>query len=98
MTSPGSRRAQPCPTGLRPASPPCWLLVGGDMATKTESESGTRRPGLMDRFRTANAGSQFKQGAGGVAKILAMIVTIVTGVAAAVLVLHIVFVMFQGNP
>jgi hypothetical protein len=67
------------------------------MATKTEAESGTR-PSLKDRFRSANAGSQFKQGAGGVAKILATIVTVIAGIAAAILVLHIVFVMFKGNP
>jgi hypothetical protein len=67
------------------------------MATKTEAESGAR-PSLRDRFRGANAGAQFKQGAGGVAGILAKIVMVIAGIAAAVLVLHIVFVMFKGNP
>ncbi len=71
------------------------------MATKTKNEAGAdsgNRPSLMDRFRNANAGSQFKQGAGGVAGILAKIVMVIAGIAAAILVLHIIFVMFNGNP
>ena len=67
------------------------------MATKTEAEAGAR-PSLMQRFRGANAGSQFKQGAGGVASILAKIVLAISFIAAGILVLHIVFVMFKGNP
>ena len=68
------------------------------MATDTEAEAGTRRPSLKDRFRSANAGSQFKQGAGGVASILAKVVVVISSIAAAILILHIVFVMFKGNP
>jgi hypothetical protein len=67
------------------------------MATKTEAEAGAR-PSLMQRFRGANAGSQFKQGAGGVASILAKIVLAISFIAAGILVLHIIFVMFKGNP
>src|ERR1700712_4551080 len=68
------------------------------MATETEAENGNRRPTMKERFRAANAGSQFKTGAGSVAGILATIVTVITAVAAAILVLHIVFVIFKGNP
>ena len=70
------------------------------MATKTEAEGGTRTRagGLRGRFAAANAGSQFKSGAGSVAGILAMIVMVIVGIAAAILVLHIVFTMFNGNP
>jgi hypothetical protein len=64
------------------------------MATKTEAGS---RPSLKERFAAANAGAQFKSGAGSVAGILAKIVMIIAGIAAAILVLHIVFTMFKGN-
>ena len=66
------------------------------MATKTEAETGAR-PSLKERFAAANAGSQFKTGAGSVAGILAKIVMVIAGIAAAILVLHIVFTMFKGN-
>ncbi len=68
------------------------------MATETEAENGNRRPTMKERFRGANAGSQFKTGAGSVAGILATIVMVIAGIAAAILVLHIVFVIFKGNP
>src|ERR1700712_2907770 len=84
---------------MRSASPLCWLLVGGDMATETEDENGTKRGGgLRQRFAAHNAGSQLKTGAGSVAGVLATIVMVIAGIAAAILVLHIVFVMFKGNP
>ena len=68
------------------------------MATETEAENNTKRGGgLRQRFAAANAGSQFKAGAGGVAGILAKIVMVIAGIAAAILVLHIVFTMFKGN-
>jgi hypothetical protein len=68
------------------------------MATETEAENGNRRPTMKERFRAHNAGSQFKTGAGSIAGILATIVMVIAGIAAAILVLHIVFVMFKGNP
>lgn len=77
------------------------------MATETEEENGTKRGtkrgakrggGLRGRFAAHNAGSQLKTGAGSVAGILATIVMVIAGIAAAILVLHIVFVMFKGNP
>jgi hypothetical protein len=68
------------------------------MATETEAGNGNRRPTMKERFRGANAGAQFKTGAGSVAGILATIVTVITSIAAAILVLHIVFVIFKGNP
>ncbi|MDQ1631678.1 MAG: hypothetical protein QOJ32_3001 [Frankiaceae bacterium] len=67
------------------------------MATETEAESGNRRPTMKERFRAANAGSQFKTGAGSVAGILATIVMVIAFIAAGILVLHIVFTMFKGN-
>src|SRR5690349_14190143 len=68
------------------------------MATETEDKRTTKRGGLRERFAAANAGSQFKTGAAGVAGILAKIVMVIAGIAAAILVLHIVFVIFKGNP
>lgn len=69
------------------------------MATETEEKQATGRGGgLRGRFAAANAGSQFKTGAAGVAGILAKVVTIIAGIVAAILVLHIVFVIFKGNP
>ena len=69
------------------------------MATETEEENDTKRGGgLRQRFAAHNAGSQLKTGAGSVAGILATIVMVIAGIAAAILVLHIVFVMFKGNP
>jgi hypothetical protein len=69
------------------------------MATETEDKRATKRGGgLRERFAAANAGSQFKAGAGGVAGILAKIVMVIVGIAAAILVLHIIFVIFKGNP
>ena len=69
------------------------------MATETEDKQATKRGGgLRERFAAANAGSQFKTGAGSVAGILATIVMVIAGIAAAILVLHIVFVIFKGNP
>ena len=68
------------------------------MATKTEAAGDTkRRPSLRERFAQANAGSQFKTGAGSVAGILAKIVIVISAIAAGILVLHIVFTMFKGN-
>lgn len=68
------------------------------MATETEDKQATKRGGgLRERFAAANAGSQFKSGAGSVAGILAKIVMVIAGIAAAILVLHIVFTMFKGN-
>jgi hypothetical protein len=70
------------------------------MATETEAENENKqgkRSGLRERFAAANAGSQFKTGAGSVAGILAKIVMVIAGIAAAILVLHIVFTMFKGN-
>ncbi|HSP38695.1 MAG TPA: hypothetical protein VLR26_13170 [Frankiaceae bacterium] len=70
------------------------------MATETEETNDTKRGrgGLRHRFAAHNAGSQLKTGAGSVAGILATIVMVIAGIAAAILVLHIVFVMFKGNP
>lgn len=69
------------------------------MATETEDkkQTGRRGGGLRERFAAANAGAQFKTGAGSVAGILATIVMVIAGIAAAILVLHIVFTMFKGN-
>lgn len=68
------------------------------MATETEDKQASKRGGgLRERFAAANAGSQFKSGAGSVAGILAKIVMVIAGIAAAILVLHIVFTMFKGN-
>ena len=69
------------------------------MATETEDKNDTKRGGgLRQRFAAHNAGSQLKTGAGSVAGILATIVMVIAGIAAAILVLHIVFVIFKGNP
>src|SRR3954453_18813868 len=69
------------------------------MATETEDKQATKRGGgLRERFAAHNAGAQFKTGAGSVAGILAKIVMVIAGIAAAILVLHIVFTMFKGNP
>src|SRR6201746_764807 len=69
------------------------------MATETEDKNDTKRGGgLRQRFAAADAGSQLKTGAGSVAGILATIVMVIAGIAAAILVLHIVFVVFKGNP
>jgi hypothetical protein len=68
------------------------------MATETEEKKTTGfAGGLRQRFAAANAGSQFRAGAGGIASILAKIVMVIAGIAAAILVLHIVFTMFKGN-
>jgi hypothetical protein len=53
--------------------------------------------GMRGRFAAAGAGGQLKTGASSVAGILAAIVMIIAAIAAAVLVLHIIFVMFDGN-
>jgi hypothetical protein len=66
------------------------------MATKSETEDGAR-PSLRQRFAAHNAGSQLKTGAGSVAGILSKIVLVIAGIAAAILVLHIVFTIFKGN-
>jgi hypothetical protein len=69
------------------------------MATETEEEQTTKRGGgLRGRFAAHNAGSQLKTGAGSVAGILATIVMVIASIAAGILVLHIVFVIFKGNP
>jgi hypothetical protein len=72
-----------------------FTLVVGDMVTVARDDSPTatrQRPSRSEIIR------DMRKGAGHVANTLAIIVTAVVGIFAAILVLHVVFVLFKATP